>query len=83
MIYDELKESGSHWFKAVSTNTGDIAAFIKWQEPKPGVFSVIDLPTWPEGADERLCNETFGDWARKKQEVMEDRGHWCMINSNS
>lgn len=79
MIYDELKEPGAHWLKAVSTSTAEIAAFVKWQEPKPGIEPDVDLPTWPEGADRELCNETFGDWARAHRELMGKRGHWCTI----
>ena len=82
MIDDELKEPGAHWLKAVSTNTGEIAAFVKWQEPKPGVEPEVDLPTWPEGADEELCNETFGAWAKAHRELMGKRGHWCTYETS-
>ncbi len=77
MIYDELDEPGSHWLKAVSKNAGDIAGYVKWVEPKPGVEPSVDLPAWPEDADQDLCNETFGAWARKHRELFGKRGHWC------
>jgi GNAT superfamily N-acetyltransferase len=79
MIHDELDEPGSHWLKAVSEQSGEVAGFAKWQEPKPGRVPEIDLPEWPEGADKALCNETFGDWARKHRELMADRDHWCTV----
>ena len=77
MINNELEEEGSYWFKAVSTGTNDIAGFVKWQAPKPGVEPDVDLPTWPAEADQGLCNETFGAWARMHRELMGTRGHWC------
>ena len=79
MIYDELKEPDSHWLKAVSTNSGEIAGFVKWQQPKPGVEPETDLPTWPEGADEALCNKTFGAWAKAHRDLLGSRGHWCTL----
>ena len=77
MFYSELNEFGSHWLKAMSTETGEIVGFVKWQEPKHGVEPDVDMPTWPEGADQELCNETFGNWARMRRELMGKRGHWC------
>ena len=77
MISEELKEPSSHWLKAVSISTREIAGFVKWQQPKPGVEPDIDLQTWPEDADQHLCNETFGVWARKHRELCGTRGHWC------
>ncbi|KAK4542280.1 hypothetical protein LTR36_006933 [Oleoguttula mirabilis] len=77
MIHDELDEPGAHWLKAVSKETGELAGFVKWQEPKPGVEPAEDLPQWPEGADEKLCDETFGTWARMHRELLRSRGHWC------
>ena len=79
MICDELEESGSHWLKAVSTSTGEIAGFAKWQQPKPGVAPEVDLPTWPDDADKALCDETFGAWARAHRDLMGTRGHWCKL----
>jgi hypothetical protein len=79
MIYDELEEPGSHWRKAVSTSTGEIAGFTKWQQPKPGVAPDTSLPDWPEDADKALCDETFGAWARAHRDLMETRGHWCKM----
>ena len=77
MIHDELDEPGAHWLKAVSSQTGEIAGFCKWQEPKPGVTPDVSLPEWPEGADQELCRETFGAWARMHRNLMGGRGHWC------
>lgn len=79
MITDELYEPGAHWLKAVSKQTGEIAGFAKWQEPKSGKESDTALPQWPEGADTALCDETFGAWARKHGELMGVRGHWCEL----
>jgi hypothetical protein len=77
MFYDELKDPKSHWLKAVSTKTGDLAGFCKWVEPKLGVLPDIELPEWPKDADQALCNETFGAWAVSHRKLMSDRGHWC------
>ena len=77
MIRDELTEPGAHWFKAVDTSTNEIAGFVKWMAPRPGTFPETQLPTWPEGADIALCDKTFGAWAGKHRELMQDRGHWC------
>lgn len=77
MIHDELHEAGSHWLKAVSKSTGEVAGFAKWQEPKPGKEPDTHLPEWPEEADKSLCDETFGAWARMHLELFADRGHWC------
>lgn len=77
MIRDELEEPGAHWLKAVKRATGRLAGFVKWQEPKPGIEPDSDLPTWPEDADQRLCNDTFGAWANMHRELFGKRGHWC------
>jgi len=77
MILDELTEPGAHWFKAVVTGTDEIAGFVKWVAPRPGTFPNTQLPAWPEGADAALCDKTFGAWAGKHRELMQDRGHWC------
>jgi hypothetical protein len=78
MFLDEMEDPKSHFIKAVDLESGDLAAFCKWVEPKPGVFPDLNLPTWPEEADVRLCNDTFGTWAAKHRDLMQDRGHWCM-----
>lgn len=77
MIRSELDEPGAHWLKAVSNETGAIVGFVKWQEPKPGVEPDTNLPEWPEEADQKLCNETFGAWARAHRDLMGNEGHWC------
>ena len=77
MIYDELNEPGAHWLKAVSKTTGELAGYVKWQEPKPGKEPEVELPEWPKEADQDLCNETFGAWARMHRELLGSRGHWC------
>lgn len=77
MIHDELHEAGAHWLKAVHQASGEIAGYVKWQEPKPGVQPATDLPEWPAEADVDLCNETFGAWARAHRDLMGRRGHWC------
>jgi hypothetical protein len=77
MFYDEMKDPKSHFLKAVDIDSGEMAAFCKWVEPKPGVFPDLSLPTWPEEADVSLCDKTFGAWAAQHRELMQDRGHWC------
>jgi len=77
MIRDELHEPHAHWLKAVSCETQDIVGFCKWKSPKPGQEPDTSLPEWPEGADKALCDETFGEWARRHKALMGDRGHWC------
>lgn len=77
MFRDELDEPFSHWRKAIHIPTGETAGFMKWQQPRPGVEPDEDLPAWPEGADHRLCDETFGAWAKGHRRIMGDRGHWC------
>ncbi|KAM3418057.1 hypothetical protein BST61_g6263 [Cercospora zeina] len=78
MINSELHEPGAHWLKAVSNETGAIAGFVKWQEPKPGVEPDTNLPEWPEEADRELCDGTFGAWARARRELMGREGHWYL-----
>ncbi|KAF2207131.1 hypothetical protein CERZMDRAFT_102629 [Cercospora zeae-maydis SCOH1-5] len=78
MIKSELHEPGAHWLKAVSSETGAIAGFVKWQEPNPGVEPDTDLPEWPEEADRELCDETFGTWARARKDLMGREGHWYL-----
>jgi hypothetical protein len=77
MFHDEMGDSKSHFIKAVDSASGDLAAFCKWVEPRPGVFPDLTLPEWPTEANADLCNETFGMWAAQHQELMQDRGHWC------
>lgn len=77
MFIDEMSDPKSHFLKVVDSQSGELAAFCKWVEPKPGVFPDLDLPEWPKEADVALCNETFGMWAKQHHELMQDRGHWC------
>jgi hypothetical protein len=77
MFYDEMEDPKSHFLKAVDVDSGDMAAFSKWVEPKPGVFPDLSLPEWPQESDVSLCDETFGAWAAQHRELMQDRGHWC------
>lgn len=80
MFINEMEEAGSHFIKAVDSETGELAAFCKWVEPKPGVFPDTSLPEWPKESNVDLCNETFGMWAKQHRELMQDRGHWCMYS---
>ena len=77
MFIDEMEDASSHFIKAVDSETGEMAAFCKWVEPKPGVFPDTSLPEWPKESDVDLCNETFGVWAKQHRDLMQDRGHWC------
>ena len=77
MFIDEMEEEASHFLKAVDTESGELAAFCKWVEPKPGVFPDTSLPEWPKESNVDLCNETFGMWAKQHRELLQDRGHWC------
>ena len=77
MISTELSEPGAHFLVAECVSTGLIAGWTKWQAPKPGVAPDTTLPIWPAEADVRLCNETFGQWARTHRDIMGTRGHWC------
>jgi len=81
MFYEEMKDPKSHFLKAVDTKSGEMAAFSKWVEPKPGVFPDLSLPEWPKESDVSLCDETFGAWAAQHRELMQDRGHWCRHSS--
>ncbi|GIZ48000.1 hypothetical protein CKM354_001107500 [Cercospora kikuchii] len=78
MIRSELHGPGAHWLKAVPNATGAIVGFVKWQEPKPGVEPDTNLPEWPEEADQELCDETFGAWARAHRDLMGNEGHWYL-----
>lgn len=51
---------------------------MKWQEPRWDGFEIeTELPEWPAEADRRVCDETFGEWGRRRRELMGGRGHWC------
>lgn len=68
-------ETGSHWFKAVDLSPADgepvVVGFVKWQEPRgDGVEPETELPEWPAEADGRVCEETFGEWGRRRRELM-------------
>lgn len=90
MLGEEISEEGAVWLKAVTTTPpvgegqgeGEMASFAKWVRvpPKPSLEEGGGgaPTTWPEGADERICKETFGVWAQRKREIMGARGHWCM-----
>lgn len=77
MFINEMEEAASHFIKAVDSETGKLAAFCKWVEPKPGVWEDTSLPEWPKESNVDLCNETFGMWAKQHRDLMQDRGHWC------
>lgn len=68
----------SHFIKAVDLESGELAVFCKWVEPKLDAFPDLSLPPWPAEADVRLYNETFGTLAARHGDLMQDRGHWCM-----
>lgn len=75
-------EPGSHWFKTVDPTPEDgepvVVGFVKWQEPRSeGMELETELPEWPAEADGRVCEETFGEWGRRRRELMGGRGHWC------
>ena len=82
MLCEELDDPGAHFLK-VTTNRHDgneseeIVAFAKWVAPRPGSAVDTGLPRWPQEADSKLCDLTFGDWARRHAELMGTRGHWC------
>lgn len=78
MILSELSEPSAHWLKAIHPSTNRIAGFCKWVAPKPGQQPDTSLPTWPEDADARLCDETFGAWAKAHVDLMGSRGHWYL-----
>jgi ribosomal protein S18 acetylase RimI-like enzyme len=78
MICTELSEEGAFWLKAVSSSSGEILAFAKWVEPKPGILPETNLPAWPAGADAALCTETFGAWAAFHRAHFGPRGHWYL-----
>ncbi|WPG98356.1 acyl-CoA N-acyltransferase [Acrodontium crateriforme] len=78
MLDNELTEPGAHWVKTIDSQTGELAGFGKWQEPKPGVSVDDVLPEWPREADGELCQRTFGEWARRHRDLMGARGHWYL-----
>jgi hypothetical protein len=78
MIKGELTEAGSHWFKVVSEDKGEIVGYCKWRKYEAGHEADTNLPQWPEGSDKVLADETFGDWANKHPQLMGTRAHWCM-----
>lgn len=78
MITTELQEPNAHFLKAVDPSTNQIAGFCKWVSPKPGEVPDTSLPPWPEDADKRLCDETFGAWANAHAEILGARGHWYL-----
>ena len=62
----------------------EIIAWAKWNVPvhvgdtvSGGGDDPDDMPSWPEDADEELCNEFFGVLARKRREIIGDRPHFC------
>ncbi|RMZ01717.1 hypothetical protein D0862_06256 [Hortaea werneckii] len=76
-------EPGSHWFKTVDPTPEDgepvVVGFVKWQEPRSeGMELETELPEWPAEADGRVCEETFGEWGRRRRELMGGRGHWYL-----
>ncbi|TKA71412.1 hypothetical protein B0A55_07707 [Friedmanniomyces simplex] len=89
MFRSELHEPGAQWLKAVVSDDDDddsigggtggevVVGFCKWRRFEEGEGVGTELPEWPEGADAELCEETFGEWARRHGELMGGRGHWC------
>lgn len=85
MVTSELDEPGAHWLKVLHPGTGEMVAFGKWVERRSDWDAKSDseggLPTiWPEGADERVCLETFGAWEREHGRLMGGKAHWCMTS---
>ncbi|KAK5111432.1 hypothetical protein LTR62_004884 [Meristemomyces frigidus] len=86
MILTELDEPGSQWLKAVDTGTGvesekgQVVGFCKWRFFRIGEEVGTELPSWPEGSDEQLCERTFGAWAERHPVLMGSRrrGHWYL-----
>ncbi|KAI6793500.1 hypothetical protein KC367_g7363 [Hortaea werneckii] len=81
-VREMASEAGSHWFKAVdldSKGEGQMVGFVKWQEPRRDGGEVeTELPEWPAEADKGVCEETFGEWGRRRRELMGGRGHWYL-----
>ena len=62
-----------------------MVGFVKWQEPRRDGGGEVEtgLPEWPAEADGRVCEETFGEWGRRRRELMGRRGHWCKSSISS
>nr|POE72776.1 hypothetical protein CFP56_30715 [Quercus suber] len=94
MFRSELGDPDAHWLAVTTTPTAEdkavdaasprLMAFAKWVRPRP-----LDAPSyedefrdappqWPEGGDARLCEETFGAWARAHTRLMRGRAHWYL-----
>jgi hypothetical protein len=81
IVEDELDEGEGKEGKG--EGKGKIVAYAKWNRPKQGIEGNEEdegsgLPeSWPEGGDKRVCDEFFGQLARRHHEIMGRRPHWC------
>jgi hypothetical protein len=76
----QLREDPTvRWRKVVDTETGEIAAFAKWniiETPKP-------LPRGRQfgpGCNVEACEEFFGGIHQKRTELMGEKAHCCRMN---
>ncbi|EXJ54247.1 hypothetical protein A1O7_09584 [Cladophialophora yegresii CBS 114405] len=75
----QLREDPTiQWIKAVDTETGELAAFAKWdiiekpKEPVPG-------RSFGPGCNVEACEEYFGGIHRKRRELMGDKAY-CLLD---
>lgn len=73
------EEPTIRWMKVVDTETGEMAAFAKWdiiEKPKTSTFT-----RWfGEGCNVEACEEFFGGIHKKRNELMADKPHCCKFS---
>ena len=81
LIEQHRKDLTIKWMKVVDSETGEMAAFAKWD--------IVETPTTKEsvrgrmfgpGCNVEACEEFFGGMHTKRRELMGDRAHCCKFD---
>lgn len=79
LVIQLREEPGIRWMKVVDSDSGEMAAFAKWdivEKPKISAFT-----RWfGEGCNVEACEEFFGGIHKKRNELMADKPHCCKFS---
>ena len=80
---DDMRNQPSARFLKVHDGPRTIA-YAKWNVPIiRGDETILggdhpdQMPSWPQDADVELCDDFFGELAKQRQTIMENRPHYC------
>jgi hypothetical protein len=76
------RPNGTHFLKVTDTDSGTIVGYATWSGPMEDTTEQgadYSEAAWPIDAERKLCENFFGQLAKKRQAWMGKRRHWCMF----